>query len=307
MAENQTALTVWVHPVGGNSTKVALFHAAAAVPGGGGRPEGTVAGPTLKALEAWTLSAVPQSNTGAISLKSDDILSRVPRLQELDAHHLAPPQHRHRLPSIMPSHAKGREVGEQGHAPRGAPPARPNGLIYPTDYGADPTGHADSTEAFGKAMAALLNRSQTIGRNMSSSRGVACADMGGATLHLAGGDYLISEPIVIPCHVCNMRVHGGTLRASSSFPPNATYMIESGFGCAGVDNAGSPEFIGFSELLIDCQGYAAGGMNIFDNLGTNIGPRIFVTGFSMHGISIQVGHEVMVHETVSTQALCRCV
>ena len=82
MAENQTALTVWVHPVGGNSTKVALFHATAAVPGGGGRPEGTVVGTTLKALEVWTLSAVPQSNTGAISLKSDDILSRVPRLQE---------------------------------------------------------------------------------------------------------------------------------------------------------------------------------------------------------------------------------
>ena len=199
--------------------------------------------------------------------------SHVPKLQDLDAHNLAPPQHRHRLPSILPSHAKGRGVGEQAHPPKGAPAAKPNGLIYPTDYGADPTGHADSTEAFRQAMAALLNRNLTIGRNMSSSRGVACADMGGATLHLAGGDYLISEPIMIPCHVCNMRIHGGTLRASASFPPNATYMIESGFGCSGMDNAGSPEFIGFSELLLDCQGYAAGGMHIEDNLGTNIGRK----------------------------------
>ena len=63
--------------------------------------------------------------------------------------------------------------------------------------------------------------------------------MGGATLHLGGGDW-ISEPIYIPCHVCNMRVHGGTLRASPSFPANSSHMIESAWGCAGVDNAGGP-------------------------------------------------------------------
>ena len=215
--------------------------------------------------------------------------SAVPTLQDLSHEHLAPPRHRHRLPSILPS--LGQPISATAHHPRGAPPPSPlphgsgsgstaSGLIFPTDFGADPTGHDDSTEAFRKAMAALLSRNRTIGLNMSSARGVACADMGGATLHLGGGDYLISEPIIIPCHVCNMRVHGGTLRASSRFPANSSYMIESGYGCPGVDNAGSPEFIGFSELLLDCRGYAAGGMHIFDNLGTNVGPRIFVTGFS---------------------------
>eukprot|EP01052_Picozoa_sp_SAG31_P014286 SAG31_NODE_882_length_11260_cov_3.357104_4_plen_338_part_00 len=227
----------------------------------------------------------------------------VPRFQQLRHEHLAPPRHRHRLPSILPS--VGRPISRSSQAfkrPRAAP--RPQlslhnaneGLIYPTDFGADPTGHADSTGAFRRAMASLLSLNQSIGLNMSSSRGVACADMGGATLHLGGGDFLISEPIIIPCHVCNMRVHGGTLRASSNFPVNSSYMIESGYGCRGTDNAGSPEFIGFSELLLDCRGYAAGGMHIFNNLGTNIGPRIFVTGFSEHGISIEVGHEVMIHE-----------
>ena len=38
-------------------------------------------------------------------------------------------------------------------------------------------------------------------------------------------------------------------------------------------------------------------MHLPNNLGTNVGPRIFVTGFSQHGIAIEVGHEVMVHET----------
>ena len=32
-------------------------------------------------------------------------------------------------------------------------------------------------------------------------------------------------------------------------------------------------------------------------LRADIGPRIFVTGYSEHGISVQVGHEVMIHET----------
>ena len=216
----------------------------------------------------------------------------IPKLQDLTHEHLAPERHRHRLPSILPSAS--RPIAATAHHPRNAPaPApHPNPLIYPTDFGADPTGRTDSTEAFRAAMAALLSRNQTIGRNMSSSHDVACADMGGATLHLGGGDYLISEPIYIPCHVCNMRVHGGTLRASPSFPANSSYMIESGWGCAGVDNAGSPEFIGFSELLLDCRGYAAGGLHLLTHLGANVGPRIFVTGFSMHGINIQVGHEV---------------
>ena len=57
------------------------------------------------------------------------------------------------------------------------------------------------------------------------------------------------------------------------------------------------EFLGFSELLLDCRGVAAGGLHLPNNLGTNVGPRIFVTGFSQHGISVEVGHEVMIHET----------
>ena len=75
----------------------------------------------------------------------------------------------------------------------------------------------------------------------------------------------------------------------------------SSLGCVahtdGAVSQGAPEFIGFSELLLDGRGFAAGGISLISNLGTNIGPRIFVTGYSEHGISVQTGHEVMIHET----------
>jgi hypothetical protein len=156
----------------------------------------------------------------------------------------------------------------------------------------------DSTVAFQQAMRVLLSRNASgAGGGWNLSIGTAaCGDMGGASLNLGGGDFLISAPIVIPCHVCNVRVHGGTLRATKGFPRDK-YLIETAVGCASNNGAGAPEFLGFSELLLDCGGFAAGGLHLPNNMGTNVGPRIFVTGFSQHGISIEVGHEVMVHET----------
>ena len=107
-------------------------------------------------------------------------------------------------------------------------------------------------------MAHILQRNRTLGRKFSQQDpsidkpfANVCADMGGATLHLGGGDYTISAPIVIPCHVCNMRIHGGTLRASNSFPQNSSFLIESGQSECGADNLGAPEFVGFSELMLD--------------------------------------------------------
>ena len=166
--------------------------------------------------------------------------------------------------------------------------------MFPTDYGADPTASTDSTEAFERAMAVLMTRntSTTFGSWNLSIGAAVCADMGGASLNLAGGDFIISAPIVIPCHVCNVRVHGGTLRAGPAFPAHM-YLVETAVGCPENNGSGTPEFLGFSELLLDCRGVAAGGLHLPNNMGTNVGPRIFVTGFSQHGIAVEVGHEVM--------------
>ena len=52
-------------------------------------------------------------------------------------------------------------------------------------------------------------------------------NLGGATLDLGGGEFLVSAPLVIPPHVGNVRIRGGTLRASASFPPTR-FLIEIG-------------------------------------------------------------------------------
>ena len=52
-------------------------------------------------------------------------------------------------------------------------------------------------------------------------------DLGGATLDLQGGVYLLSQPVAVPPFFGNLRIMDGTLRASGSFP-EAGYLIEIG-------------------------------------------------------------------------------
>jgi hypothetical protein len=257
----------------------------------------------LLALLAAHTSAVPEATVP---------FSHVPSLQDITAEHMAPERHQHRVPAIMPSlgqpisaFAPWKPVAHQGRhkAATAAPPTHPNPLVFPTDFGADPTGHEDSTAAFAAAMGHILQRNSTLGRKFSQQApsidkpfANVCADMGGATLHLGGGDCprrpgavkrhqhlpfflcesvlygafvwarralnsrkrrfsaradTISAPIIIPCHVCNMRIHGGTLRASNTFPQNGSFLLQSGGAECGADNMGAPEFVGFSELMLD--------------------------------------------------------
>jgi hypothetical protein len=60
----------------------------------------------------------------------------------------------------------------------------------------------DSTDAIEAAMAALTNVSARAAVPMASG----IANLGGATLDLAGGEYLVSRPIVIPPMVGNVRI-----------------------------------------------------------------------------------------------------
>jgi hypothetical protein len=95
-------------------------------------------------------------------------------------------------------------------------------VISPITYGADPTGRTDSTAAFAAAIAALLARNTSGHADESGT-----VDLGGATLDLGGGDYLISAPVAVPSNYSNYAIAHGTLRASPSFPP-ASYLVEVG-------------------------------------------------------------------------------
>lgn len=58
---------------------------------------------------------------------------------------------------------------------------------------------------------------------------LCCRDCGGATLDLAGGTYLLSSPVVLPAGG-NMRVAGGSLRASAAFPKDR-WLLELSQNC----------------------------------------------------------------------------
>lgn len=165
--------------------------------------------------------------------------------------------------------------------------------IYPTSFGADPTGVADSTAAFAACLKELLSRNTS---GHSDEGGTW--DLGGATIDLQGGDYLINSPILFPSYYSNYGMIHGTLRAGPSFPPTA-YMIEFGTHDAPCSNWGdSCTENGFIEdMLLDGGGRAYGGLRFNAVIGVNAGPDLFVVNFTTTGVEMYDGHEVLLHES----------
>ena len=161
------------------------------------------------------------------------------------------------------------------------------------DFGADPTGRADSTAAFAAAVAALLSRNTSGHEDEGGS-----IDLGGALLDLEGGDYLISAPLTIPTNYSNCAIVHGSLRASSTFPPGA-FLIEVGTPGAPCSNWGDScnEDVSVEDLFFDGSQVAAGCMRFTAVIGVNAGPDIFCVNFTVAGIDIEGGHEVMLHES----------
>lgn len=194
------------------------------------------------------------------------------------------------LPAALlhPAHSPGsamryrRERASWPAAP--APPAHNTHVFSPIDFGGDPSGTTDSTAALNAALGALLN----------SSSGVRDArwilDCGGATLDLAGGQYLVSGPLSIPAYVGNLRVVQGTLRASPSFPRDR-YLIETGLG--GHDDGNNIDIF-FEALFLDGSQIAAGCLLVKGLFGGVIGPQVYVFNFTDYGIRVSSGHEVTV-------------
>lgn len=200
-----------------------------------------------------------------------------------------------------------KEMLRAGHSVNHLPAAQPfscvastgSGTIDPTTFGADPTGRRDSTQALSMAMAALTNTSAHAADPMAD----CIASLGGATLDLGGGEYLISAPLIIPPHVGNARIRGGTLRASSSFPP-ARFLIEIGqagctTGCGGKVEKQKVcnEMIGLESLFLDASHVAAGGVLSQATMGTTVGPSCFFIGFNDAGLRVIGGHETILSDS----------
>lgn len=57
------------------------------------------------------------------------------------------------------------------------------------------------------------------------------------------------------------------------------------------------EDVNIVNLLLDGSRVAYGGLSINATMGANVGPDIFVINFVNAGISVNGGHEVMIHES----------
>jgi hypothetical protein len=166
-------------------------------------------------------------------------------------------------------------------------------VVFPTAYGADPTGVADSTAAFAAAVAAVVAHNAT-GHKMSDG----IADLGGVVLDLQGGAYLLSAPLAIPQFVGNLRIIDGTLRASPSFPADR-FVIEIGATpCNTPSGQGScNENVGMSGLTVDGSLVAAGCISIAATMGATLDASSAIFGFAQTGILLAGGHEAEISET----------
>ncbi|KAL8143143.1 hypothetical protein V2J09_016175 [Rumex salicifolius] len=198
-----------------------------------------------------------------------------------------------------------------------APPSPPVGggsntrEYHVTSYGADPTGKSDSTEALLKAFA---DASKSV-TNDTLIAGIS--NVGGAQIHLDGGIYLVTHPLRFPTSVGNILVHGGTLKASDTFPTDG-YLIELSTSSpppsthqtkeekAKHDRAAATranlvsstyiyEYITFRDLLLDCN-YRGGGIAVVNSLRTAV-DNVYVTHFATDGILVRSGHETSIRNS----------
>lgn len=80
----------------------------------------------------------------------------------------------------------------------------------PTEYGGDPTGTVDSTAAVQKALQFCINASNHIPGKFP----VGARDAGGCTVDLEGGEFLISDTLLIPTYVSDIQIARGALVAN---------------------------------------------------------------------------------------------
>lgn len=172
----------------------------------------------------------------------------------------------------------------------GGPPA-----VNVFDFGADPTCSEDSSNAFDAVVQAALAHDN--GHGMGAKGKIR--DLGGVTIDLQGGDYQISRPVSIPEWYGNFRIVGGTLRAGPTFPTDR-YLLEIGGDMAACKQANKQkscnEKIGIEDLFFDGDLRAKGGVQINATMGGNLGPDLYFIHFDQAGLTVNGGHEVLLHE-----------
>ncbi|KAE8668388.1 Polygalacturonase QRT3 [Hibiscus syriacus] len=210
------------------------------------------------------------------------------------------------LQAFKASLVSGPAISPSASPQQGAPGSR---VYRVTDYGADPTGKSDSTEALNKAIADAFN---------GPSEGLlmeGITNLGGPRIDLEGGNYVLSKPLRLPAPGAgNLMIQGGTLRASDDFPVDG-YLIDLSASSSGsttqeVKEGSSSnldvqltsssssynyEFITLKDLLLDCN-YRGGGISVINSLRTSI-DNCYIAHFTSNGILGQGGHETYIRNS----------
>ncbi|KAM5579793.1 polygalacturonase QRT3-like [Rosa sericea] len=169
-------------------------------------------------------------------------------------------------------------------SPQGSSSSR---VHHATEYGADPTGISDSTEALQQAISdAFISRIE--GAHLMEG----IADLGGTQLHLDGGTYKISRPLRLPdtTGAGNFMIYGGSLLASDDFPTDR-HLIE----LWSESNSFKYEDITLKDLMINSN-FRGGGIAVINSLRTTI-DNCYISSFTSSGILIHGGHETFVRNS----------
>jgi hypothetical protein len=166
--------------------------------------------------------------------------------------------------------------------------------LSPVAFGADPKGKIDSSAAM-KDMITYLTSNISKTRDESGH-----IDLGGATIDLEGGVYLVSETIKIPAGYSNFKIRKGTLVANSNFSTTtSSYILDiGGNGCSSTSggNKNCNSNVDIQTLTIDGQNRVFGALVVRDTMDVNIGPTIMIVGFQNVGISLTGSGAGYIHE-----------
>jgi len=214
-------------------------------------------------------------------------------------------EYHHRNPGLFdPSHLVGEGAEAVGasarfrHASRLLRATRMGGLrapggplLDPVAFGADPTGEDSSSDALEKAVQAMVGLARDDRKDF-----LGLFDLGGATLDLSGGIYLIDRPLKVPAKYSNFRIQRGTLIASPSFAKNQ-YMLTVGGGCSHEPkDGGCNRNVDISHMTIDGQSRAFGGIIVNHTMDINIGPAMYITSWTDVGISLEGSGAGQIHQ-----------
>ncbi|KAI3776819.1 hypothetical protein L1987_46609 [Smallanthus sonchifolius] len=164
-----------------------------------------------------------------------------------------------------------------------------SGVYSVIDYGADPTGKNDSTDAI---LAAISDAVSMEGDGFLMQ---GINNLGGVQIRLEGGIYKISRPIKLPvAGRGNIMIFGGTLRASDNFT-TVSYLLDLSSSSSSPNHGYSYKFVMLRDLMLDCN-FKGGGIRAVDALRTSI-DNCYIAHFTTTGILVQRGHETYIRNS----------